>query len=437
MVAEYKLSYTGAEIDEKLGTIDDMVKSVNGITPDDNGDVVIDTIDGGNADTVGGMTVEEIKEAVVFATGYDTYTNLWDKSQVVLDHYYQGADYKNKSQYTCTGPVWLTPGNYIFTALYAVYGSGCANVYPLDESGTVITGTEIVGTKLAEDIYTVSIVNAGYYGFNVGKNSTASANKTDSFMLVAGSTMEDFPPQYVPYGHPLHVKKATDPYRNSLYKKKVVFDGDSICQSGSATTGSGWASRIGEANKMTWYNVAVGGGTITSGLVASNGTNRHWVSTNLDTIYTNHPDLDYLILEGGTNDADLLGEEKLGVVSTTNMLPANFDPTADFTQAMEYLLSKAIYLYPTARIGFIVAQKMGSYSDYSTSIRRKFFDRCVEVCRKYGIPCLDLWNTCHLHPKIDKASHNDAYYMYTDGQHLSDAGYDYIAPIIEEWMRSI
>lgn len=42
-MAEYKLSYTAAEIDEKLGMVDNMVKSVNGQMPDENGNVEIPT----------------------------------------------------------------------------------------------------------------------------------------------------------------------------------------------------------------------------------------------------------------------------------------------------------------------------------------------------------------------------------------------------------
>lgn len=41
-MAEYKLSYTASEIDEKLGMVDSMVKSVNGQTPDENGNVVVE-----------------------------------------------------------------------------------------------------------------------------------------------------------------------------------------------------------------------------------------------------------------------------------------------------------------------------------------------------------------------------------------------------------
>ena len=44
-MTEYKLSYTGAEIDEKLGKVDSLVATVNGIAPDENGNVNITVSD--------------------------------------------------------------------------------------------------------------------------------------------------------------------------------------------------------------------------------------------------------------------------------------------------------------------------------------------------------------------------------------------------------
>lgn len=47
-MAEYKLSYTAKEIDEKLGKVDALVASVNGVTPDENGNVNISVGSGGS-----------------------------------------------------------------------------------------------------------------------------------------------------------------------------------------------------------------------------------------------------------------------------------------------------------------------------------------------------------------------------------------------------
>ena len=94
--------------------------------------------------------------------------------------------------------------------------------------------------------------------------------------------------------------------QNKLYKKKIVWDGDSIC-AGSSRFGS-WATRIAEKNQMEFKNYAVGGGTVTEEVFSEKlQGNRHSVSATLDTMYREYPDADFVILEGGTNDADLLG----------------------------------------------------------------------------------------------------------------------------------
>ena len=43
MANEYKLPYTASEINEKLGKIDNKVSTVNGVSPDENGNVEIQT----------------------------------------------------------------------------------------------------------------------------------------------------------------------------------------------------------------------------------------------------------------------------------------------------------------------------------------------------------------------------------------------------------
>lgn len=235
---------------------------------------------------------------------------------------------------------------------------------------------------------------------------------------------------------------------NTLYGKKIVFDGDSICHgitvgADHPTYGWGWAGRIGTKNNMDWYNYGVSGATINKSVQWSAP---RFIIDYFEKICIEHPDLDYLILEGGSNDADLLGMDGLGEISEVSMMYTDFNPYADFTQALEYLLSKAVATFPEKRIGFIIPHKMTATPgdteiekkvDYKTHIRRIFFDRCAEVCEKYGIPCLDLWKTCHLNPVIDYVSNGNKFDMYYDGQHLSAKGYDYISPIIEAWLRTI
>ena len=244
---------------------------------------------------------------------------------------------------------------------------------------------------------------------------------------------------------------------NPLYKRQAVFDGNSICDAPSEQNTwetipknlRGWAGRILSENEMTGANVGVSGGTITAELYAgSPPVPRHWLCRYIDTIHNDYPDLDYLILEGGTNDADLLAgdDAKFGTLDLSDY-SGSYDDTT-FTGALDSLFYKAINYYPYAKIGYIVAQKMGQSStgyDADHNNRRKFFQRAIEVCIKWGIPYIDLWDECPLNPNLiiyyDSAKtaqeNRDAEKAYIDGQHLTAYGYDLISPSINAWMKTL
>ena len=270
---------------------------------------------------------------------------------------------------------------------------------------------------------------------------TLRALTKDTAMMVEGDT---YPDEYREYGRTLkndfrlndtqkeEVGKMLHGSVSPLYGKTAVFDGDSIGHGGSAGDGlSGWAGRIGASNAMTWKNYAVGGGTITQ------QANHYNIGGNMETIHSEYPKLDYLILEGGTNDADMLGAEGLGTFAE-NDYSGSYD-TATFSGAFETLLYKAVTYYPTAKIGYIVAHNM------RTAIRRTYFDRAVEICKKWGVPYIDLWHGAHLNrllaahydPGLDSQGNIAAGKLYTDGQHLTPAGYEVITPKIEAWMKTL
>lgn len=237
---------------------------------------------------------------------------------------------------------------------------------------------------------------------------------------------------------------------NELCRKVIVFDGDSICHGGSRypERERGWAARVGNALCMEWYNYAIGGGTVTAEMYAeSTGEARHWVSRYIDVIYKKHPTLDYLILEGGVNDADLQEDtpEKFGELDITDY-SGSYDDTT-FTGGLETLFYKAVNYYPTAKIGYILAHKMGrsKIGFGPENNRRRYFLRIIEVCKKWGIPYIDLWESsplnpwlpCYYNPELTVDGNVEAGYAYSDGQHITAAGYDIISPAIAAWVRSL
>lgn len=230
----------------------------------------------------------------------------------------------------------------------------------------------------------------------------------------------------------------------------IVFDGDSICHAGrTAVNGEyvGWAARVGDALSMEWYNYARGGATITAEMYAKGEVARHWISRSIDKIHDLHPTLDYLILEGGTNDADLLdiGSARFGELDLSDY-SGNYDDTT-FTGGLESLFFKALNYYPRVKIGYIVAQKMGlpggGYGkDYK---RRHYFLRAIEVCKKWGVPYLDLWEgspmnpslVCYYDPNLSAEENTKAGKAYFDGQHLTEVGYDILSDRIRSFVASL
>jgi lysophospholipase L1-like esterase len=209
-----------------------------------------------------------------------------------------------------------------------------------------------------------------------------------------------------------------------------VFLGDSIC-AGTTVEGEyynyGWAGLIGEPNRMNWTNYGMNGGTVTS---LSGVQNTRWLTTQADKALSEHPAADYVIFEGGCNDADQMKDALLGTISSDY---ANFDTTT-FSGAFEALVLKLVTSFPTAKIGYIIPQKMYAQNDHTATghIHRRYFDRAIEICEKWGIPYVDLWKGNPLNPKLSTAS-----MFYTDGQHLTLAGYQRITPQIEAFMRSL
>lgn len=196
---------------------------------------------------------------------------------------------------------------------------------------------------------------------------------------------------------------------------------------------------------MDWYNYAVGGGTLVTGLTTAAGGERYSVSKNIDVIYNTHNHLDYYIFEGGTNDADLLGlnPEKYGTLDPNDYTNENFDNTK-FYNAIDYICYKATKYWPKAKIGFIVAPKMGQAAT-SRNRRKFYFDMAMEACKKWGVPCLNLWDESTMNPCIPNHYDNtktadenwSAGSLYYDGQHPTSKGYDFLTPKIETWIKGL
>lgn len=235
-----------------------------------------------------------------------------------------------------------------------------------------------------------------------------------------------------------------------LQGKIMVFDGDSI---GSGDKDiprrlSAWYGRLRNNQDILGKNYSVSGGTITAELYNQNGYARHCVSRNIDKIYSDYPNLDYIILEGGTNDADLIGmfvddipPSRFGTWSE-NDYSGIYDDTT-FCGAVDSMFYKVNSYWPDAHKGYIIPMKMGS-GKYATN-RKRYFDEANKIAQKWGISVLNIWDGCpfnstlieYYNPNKSASENIELHKFYCDGQHPTSYGYDKMQPIIEAWIKSL
>jgi len=379
--------------------------------------------------------------------------NLFNKSDVITGKYFNpngAGELSNASAMFASYVKISGAGTYSFKADATHLGiAGAKKILMFNKNKAFVKtltaeSSETTASTLFSVTLTVSETDIAdgcvYLGYS------QRIDQSDVLMVVKSET---YPSEYVPYYERWTLPDLKNVDANPLFGKVVVFDGDSICAgNGSAMGdyGNGWAGRIGVDNGMDWYNVGVSGACVTAETYFSNNTPRHWVSRYIDNIYAEHPDLDYLIGEGGTNDADNFYNDpsKLGTFDEADFT-GPFDDTT-FYGAMDSWCKKALTYFPKAKIGFIVAQKMGlGFSGY-TKNRFDYFTHALKVCKKWGIPVINLWEAGQLRPDVE-SNYNPTYntietatehgYLYYDGQHLTAYGYDVISPKIAEWMKTL
>ena len=335
-------------------------------------------------------------------------------------------------------------GNYIRVMKRDTFGNNCDHVCLFDKDKNrikVITAIRVgltdgtAFTLTDEDAASAMYITMNYR-VSDGHYYSGLYYNSDAYPLKAG--IECPLPNYKPVS-------------NSLYKCTFICDGDSIGEGvrDLPKTLKGWWGRIVTDYSAVGKNYSVGGGTITSGLYYQNGNPRHWINASIDTIYQEYPTLDYLILDGGTNDADLIGRfsgdtPPSGFGSWSETDYSGVYDNEKFCGAVETMFYKAINYWPRAKIGFIIAMQMGRDNNSSAN-RRRYFDEIKKIAIKWHIPVLDLWEESQMDSRLvayyDGSLTGDenvtAKKCYYDGQHPTSYGYDLMQNKIDAWVRSL
>ena len=210
---------------------------------------------------------------------------------------------------------------------------------------------------------------------------------------------------------------------NPLDGKTLCFAGDSIIAA-TAPGVQGIVNLLATDNpNSNFYNYAHDGYTIAK---AEDEWSSRSIQNVLPTILSDHPDTNFIVFNGGANDiyggshGITLGE----MVNGYNV--SNVDRTS-FTGGLEYIFNYIYNNFPNTKPVFIVTHQI--YSDYF----RPYMDRAIEVCKKWGVPYIDLLHEGTLNFLISYM--RERFSVNGDGTHPNLAGYERILPLVENSLK--
>ena len=210
-----------------------------------------------------------------------------------------------------------------------------------------------------------------------------------------------------------------------LYQKSVLFVGDSITEGrvewNQGKNIVGWPGRIIEANKMTGANKGVSGASI------SNCRNANTVIAQLQQ--QKNETYDFIILHGGVNDA----WDVAPVGTMTEGFDAEYD-LSTFAGGFEATIKYAKENFENAQLGYIINFKINRSDVGKLADMSEYFDMAKQICDKWGVPYLDLYTDEDFNNNVLKYKEKTNLY---DLIHPSTAGFDVLAPVINDWMETI
>lgn len=204
------------------------------------------------------------------------------------------------------------------------------------------------------------------------------------------------------------------------------------------TTGKSWVNYLADVTNATVYNLSRNSTRF--------GAGRNYpFKDRVDWLHENNYNPDVIIMMGGVND--------WGQV--------NAEPFADFKAAVEEIITDHLLKYfATKRIIFVAPlgsnnfDQPGAYANITNSQGYKieaYCDAMAEICRRYGIPCIDLlsavgfsmlskYQNCIMQygvmkvdniadERVKAALKSDLGYVY-DGLHPNDHGQERIAMVL-------
>lgn len=218
---------------------------------------------------------------------------------------------------------------------------------------------------------------------------------------------------------------------NPLYKKTLGVLGDSITYGAGVTDRTKvWGSLIAERNSMTFTNLGVSGSTMGEAVDGSN-TNASYKNNRHLALKDN----DYALVWFGWNDHNFCSLGTADGTDTTQTLPA-------LRKTLEYIITNSV----STKVGVIIPYLWDYNTEPQDHTIMEMINGIKSVCELCGVPYLDLPQYNFLPCWGSDVVNNDQYYIKwnarqevftTDSLHPNEKGNEYLATIIENFLRSL
>ena len=214
------------------------------------------------------------------------------------------------------------------------------------------------------------------------------------------------------------------PEGSPLYGKKMLFMGDSISYgSGDSAspfrTGRAWAGRIADRTGAIVTNASVSGAK--ASFVRGDDTAK-WLYTQFDQ--NKNAKYDIIVMHGGVNDAR--HNRTIGTILDSEDASALDKAKTSYVGGLQWLFYNVKKEQPQAILFFIANHRLDGHDTGHAKDMSAYFNKAKELCEKYGIIFIDLYNNKELNDKLETTTTK----YLPDTLHLNAAGYEIITPYI-------
>ena len=214
------------------------------------------------------------------------------------------------------------------------------------------------------------------------------------------------------------------PEGSPLYGKKMLFMGDSISYgSGDSAspfrTGRAWAGRIADRTGAIVTNASVSGAKAS---FMNADDKAKWLYTQFDE--NKNQQFDIIVMHGGVNDAR--HNRQIGKILESEDLAALDKAKTTYIGGLQWLFHNVKLSQPNAKLFFIANHHLDGHTTGNAKNMGPYFDKAKELCEKYGIIFIDLYNNKELNDKLETTTTK----YLPDTLHLNAAGYEIITPYI-------